>query len=57
MITIQQNPNFPIWFRVFAFGQFIDEVKHQSRAVHLATCLAKVHDKDVINVNGKVQKI
>lgn len=57
MITIKQNPNFTKFFQVFAFGQYIDEVERRSRAVRIATKLAKQRGVDSINVEGLVQKV
>jgi len=57
MITIKQNPNFAKFFQVFAFGQYIDEVERQSKAIRLATKLAKESNQDFINVNGEIQKV
>lgn len=57
MITIKQNPNFTKFFQVFAFGQYIDEVERRSRAVRIATKLAKQRGIDSINVEGLVQKV
>jgi hypothetical protein len=57
MITIKQNPNFTKFFQVFAFGQYIDEVERRSRAVHIATKLARQRGVDFINVEGLVQKV
>jgi hypothetical protein len=57
MIIIKQNPNFAKFFQVFAFGQYIDEVERQSKAIRLATKLAKESNQDFINVNGEIQKV
>ena len=57
MITIKQNPNFSKFFQVFAFGQFIDEVERQSKAVRIATKLAKENKQEFINVGGLMQKV
>tara|TARA_B110000305_G_C19038717_1_gene447169 strand:- start:281 stop:454 length:174 start_codon:yes stop_codon:yes gene_type:complete len=57
MITIKQNPNFTKFFQVFAFGQYIDEVERRSRAVRIATKLARQRGVDFINVEGLVQKV
>ena len=56
MITIRQNPNFTKFFQVFAFGEFIDEVERKSKALRIAKQLAKAHKKDMINVDGLMQK-
>tara|TARA_A100001011_G_scaffold381278_1_gene449594 strand:+ start:819 stop:995 length:177 start_codon:yes stop_codon:yes gene_type:complete len=57
MITIKQNPNFSKFFQVFAFGQYIDEVERRSKAIRIATKLAKQHKQDFINVDGLMQNI
>jgi hypothetical protein len=57
MITIKQNPNFTKFFQVFAFGQYIDEVERRSKAVRIATKLAKENKQDFINVDGEMQKV
>ena len=57
MVTIKQNPNFTKFFQVFAFGQCIDEVERQSKAIRLATKLAKESNQEFINVNGEIQKV
>lgn len=57
MITIRKNPNFTSWFQVFAFGKVIDEVKQYSKAMRIATKLAKEAELDHVNVEGTMQKI
>lgn len=57
MITIRQNPNFTKFFQVFAFGQYIDEVERRSKALRIATKLAKQHKHDFINVDGSMQEV
>jgi hypothetical protein len=57
MITIKQNPNFTKFFQVFAFGQCIDEVERQSKAIRLATKLAKENNQEFISVDGEIQKV
>ena len=57
MITIKQNPNFTKFFQVFAFGQYIDEVERRSKALRIATKLAKQHKQDFINVDGLMQEV
>jgi hypothetical protein len=36
MITIEKNPSFPQWFRIFCFGELIDEVNGRAKALRLA---------------------
>ena len=57
MIIIKQNPNFTKFFQVFAFGQYIDEVERRSKAVRIATKLAKENKQEFINVDGEMQKV
>ncbi len=57
MITITQNPNFTKFFQIFAFGQYIDEVERRSKALRIATKLAKQHKHDFINVDGSIQEV
>jgi hypothetical protein len=57
MITIKQNPNFTKFFQVFAFGQYIDEVERKSKAVRIATKLAKQSKLEFINIDGLVRKV
>lgn len=57
MITIKQNPNFTKFFQVFAFGQYVDEVDRRTKAIRIATRLAKQHKHDFINVDGSMQSI
>jgi hypothetical protein len=57
MITIKQNPNFTKFFQVFAFGEFIEEVERKSKAIRVATKLAKDSKQDMINVDGEMTKI
>jgi len=57
MITIIKNPNFNKFFQVFAFGQCIDEVERQSKAIRLATKLAKENNQEFISVDGEIQKV
>jgi len=57
MITIRQNPNFTKFFQVFAFGEFVEEVERRSKAIRIARQLAKAHKKDMINVDGLMEKV
>ena len=57
MITVEQNPNFTKFFQVFAFGQYIDEVERRSKALRIATKLAKQHKHDFIIVDGLTQEV
>ena len=57
MITIRQNPNFDKFFQVFAFGEYIDEVRRRSKAIRIATKLAKAQGVEFISVDGLMQKV
>tara|TARA_Y100000768_G_scaffold216719_1_gene163345 strand:+ start:119 stop:550 length:432 start_codon:yes stop_codon:yes gene_type:complete len=57
MISIKKNDSFPSWIQVFAFGQFIDEVKGQAKALRIATKIAKDNKVTHVNVFGKAEKI
>ena len=57
MISIKQNPNFGKFFQVFAFGEFVDELDRKSKAIRLATRLAKANNKEFINVEGQMQSV
>ena len=57
MISIKKNDSFPSWIQVFAFGQFIDEVKGQAKALRIATKIAKENKVTHVNVFGKAEKI
>ena len=57
MITIKKNTNFPKWIQIFAFGQFIDEVQGNAKALRLAKTIANENGVSHINVFGEVQKV
>lgn len=57
MITIKKNANFPKWIQVFAFGNFIDEVEGNAKALRLAKTIAKKNGVAHINVFGEVKKV
>lgn len=57
MISIKKNDSFPSWIQIFAFGQFIDEVKGQAKALRIANKIAKDNKQTHVNVFGKVEKV
>jgi len=57
MISIKKNDSFPSWIQVFAFGQFVDEVKGKAKALRIATKIAKENKVTHVNIFGKAEKI
>ena len=57
MIKIEKNLSFPDWIDIFAFGEFIDQVKGRAKALRIATKLAKDNGKDLIIVDDKIIKL
>ena len=57
MIKIAKNLSFPDWTDIFAFGDFVDQVKGRAKALRIATKLAKVNGKDLIIVDDKIVNI
>ena len=57
MISIKKNDSFPSWIKIFAFGQFIDDVKGQAKALRIASKIAKDNKVTHVNVFGKAEKI
>ena len=57
MIKIVKNLSFPEWTDIFAFGEFIDQVKGRAKALRVATKLARENGQDSVLVNGKIVNI
>jgi hypothetical protein len=57
MIKIVKNLSFPEWTDIFAFGEFVDQVKGRAKALRIATKLAKDNGKDLIIVDEKIIKL
>jgi len=57
MIKIEKNLSFPDWVDIFAFGEFIDQVKGRAKALRIATKLAKDNGKDLIIIDDKIVKL
>ena len=57
MITIKKNANFPKWIQVFAFGNLIDEVQGNAKALRLAKTIAKQNGVAHIHAFGEVKKV
>ena len=57
MLTIKKNANFPKWIQVFAFGNLIDEVQGNAKALRLAKTIAKQNGVGHIKVFGELKKV
>jgi|GEM_PF-2620520 len=57
MIAIRNNPNFSNWLQVFSFGKMVDEFTNQSKALRLATELAKQSNQTHISIKGQAVKV
>jgi hypothetical protein len=57
MISIKKNENFPSWFQISAFGEFVDEIKGQAQAMKFARTLAKKKGQAYINAFGECEKV
>tara|TARA_B100000029_G_C17391095_1_gene893427 strand:+ start:538 stop:714 length:177 start_codon:yes stop_codon:yes gene_type:complete len=57
MIKIVKNLSFPEWSDIFAFGEFVDQVKGRAKALRIATKIAKENGKDLIVVDDKIVEI
>ena len=41
MIKIEKNTSFPEWIDIFAFGEFVEQVKGKAKALRIASKLAR----------------
>ncbi len=57
MIKIEKNASFPEWTDIFAFGEFIEQVKGRAKALRIATKLARGNGQNSVLINGKIVKI
>jgi len=57
MIKIEKNISFPEWTDIFAFGEFVEQVKGRAKALRVATKLARSNGQNSVLVNGKIVNI
>lgn len=57
MIKIEKNQSFPEWTDIFAFGEFVEQVKGRAKALRVATKLARKNGQNSVLVNGKLVEV
>tara|TARA_B100000959_G_C14496545_1_gene425388 strand:- start:37 stop:210 length:174 start_codon:yes stop_codon:yes gene_type:complete len=57
MIVLKKNESFPEWIQIFAFGEFIEEVKGRAKALRLAAKLAKENKLNYVNKFGEMVEV
>jgi len=57
MIKIEKNISFPEWTDIFAFGEFVEQVKGRAKALRVASKLARKNGQKSILVNGKLVEV
>ena len=57
MIVLKKNKSFPEWIQIFAFGEFIEEVKGRAKAFRVATKLAKQNKLSHVNKFGEMVEV
>jgi len=54
MIKIEKNTSFPEWIDIFAFGEFVEQVKGRAKALRVATKIAKENKQTSLMAHGKM---
>ena len=57
MIKIEKNTSFPEWIDIFAFGEFVEQVKGRAKALRVASKLARKNGQKSVLVNGELVEV
>tara|TARA_B100000676_G_scaffold302354_1_gene351141 strand:- start:2058 stop:2234 length:177 start_codon:yes stop_codon:yes gene_type:complete len=57
MIKIEKNTSFPEWIDIFAFGEFVEQVKGRAKALRIASKLARKNGQKSVLAHGKLVEL
>ena len=57
MIKIEKNTSFPEWIDIFAFGEFVEQVKGRAKALRIASKLARKNGQKSVLALGELVEL